>query len=720
MMKEGSVFMKRKLIKGLAAFMTFSLMSVLLISCQRTETGETTTGSTGGQTTVSQDETEDSDSTDEPGETEDEEPTDEPGNTETVTLKFGTHWLPGLDPNYQDEITGEYPMQPDARNAYLSALAKIKEELNVEFEFVEYTSDVREIILQSVMAGDPVADIVNLWGGSQGTILSQNVLQPLDDYIGVYQDPEYAWQLTDQIFDGVYFLNLGMSFRPAWPLVYNVTLIEQVDALKENGQTVYPTDLFENGEWTWSAFEDYLSKIDAHFADSQAPIRPERRVQAYHTDWRFTARQAIYAAGASTYGRDGIGVASDKFKMTIDWVEDLYDNELLTSEVYDNSVVPLWTDFAVSMGNSETVFTDAPGWRLGEIASNLAERGESLGIVPFPREDSLSADDYEVVGSLADTLAIPKGVDEERAQLAVNAVAMYFNEYYKALGGVESIEQYRTEAVTQIAANEGFDILHDTNGMGILNAYQFLAANYNTNEFSETVGIASDAYGWDMLLNHVIMDADGYSSYGTAVDEWIGRFEDTVAQIGDVLKQEEIVDNIAPNFTTLEDTPFAFELGTDLASIDWSEFLEAEDGVDGVLDVSAATVNVEEIDVDTVGMYDGGLVMTIADAAGNERESSYTVAIFDPSNSAEPTLTIKEEYRTVNLDEDTSEINWKDDFVEEAVDADGLNIKKNVSADLSTLDATTPGEYEVDLSVTDFAGNETTVTVTVTVATPEE
>lgn len=714
--------MKRKSIQKLAIAVSLSLFTVLIASCQREAEG---TGNPNPDTTTTGTEDEGEETpggTDEPDETDEPAGTDDPGNTETITLKFGTHWLPGLDPNYQDEITGEYPMQPDSRNAYLAALDRVRSELNVEFEFVEYTADTREIILQSVMAGDPVADIVNLWGGSQGTILSQNVLQPLDDYIEIFDDPEYAWQLTDQIFDSVYFLNLGMSFRPAWPLIYNVSLIEQVDALKENGQTVYPTDLFENGDWTWSAFEDYLQKIDAYFADSQAPIRPERRVQAYHTDWRFTARQAIYSAGASTYGRDGIGVAEPTFKMTIDWVQNLYNDGLLTSEVYDNSVVPLWTEFAVSMYNSETVFTDAPGWRLNEIASNLAERGESIGIVPFPREDSLSADsdEYQVVGSLADTLAIPRGVDEERAQLAVNAIAIYYNEYYKVLGGVDTIEQYRNDAVTTIAANEGFDILHEANGMGILNAYQYLAANYNTNEFGETVGIASDAYGWDMLLNNVIMGSEGFSSYGTAADEWLGRFEDTVAQIGDVLEQEGIVDNIAPNITALEDSPFAFAVGTDLGSIDWTEYLEAEDGVDGVLDIADASIDFETVDTNTVGFYDGGLTVSISDAAGNERETTHTIAIFNPDNTEEPSLTIQEEYRDINLDEDTSEINWRDDFVEEAVDSDGIDISKNVSADLSTLDATTPGEYDVDLSVTDYAGNQTVVTVTVTVAVPEE
>ena len=68
--------------------------------------------------------------------------------------------------------------------------------------------------------------------------------------------------------------------------------------------------------------------------------------------------------------------------------------------------------------------------------------------------------------------------------------------------------------------------------------------------------------------------------------------------------------------------------------------------------------------------------------------------------------------------DDASSINWND-FVESAVDADGLDVAGSINADLSTLDTSTPGDYSVKLTVTDFAGNTADTDVTVTVAAAE-
>ena len=147
--------------------------------------------------------------------------------------------------------------------------------------------------------------------------------------------------------------------------------------------------------------------------------------------------------------------------------------------------------------------------------------------------------------------------------------------------------------------------------------------------------------------------------------------------------------------------------------------MTAEDNVDGEMDMSKAEVDFSEIDFNEVGEYGGKLVYSITDEAGNTGSSSMNVIIYNGDNEAAPTLVIKEEYGNIEVDKNASDINWKDDYVEEAKDADGLDLKNRITADLSELDTTTPGEYEVELTVKDYAGNETKQIITVTVGSNE-
>ena len=100
--------------------------------------------------------------------------------------------------------------------------------------------------------------------------------------------------------------------------------------------------------------------------------------------------------------------------------------------------------------------------------------------------------------------------------------------------------------------------------------------------------------------------------------------------------------------------------------------MKASDNLDGDLDMQNAVVTFDEVDFNTVGRYDGKAVFAIKDAAGNEGTATMNVIVYNGANTTPPTLVLKEEYRTVGLDEDVSSINWKDDFVEQAVDADYL------------------------------------------------
>ncbi|NSW91173.1 MAG: hypothetical protein HPY74_10990 [Firmicutes bacterium] len=182
------------------------------------------------------------------------------------------------------------------------------------------------------------------------------------------------------------------------------------------------------------------------------------------------------------------------------------------------------------------------------------------------------------------------------------------------------------------------------------------------------------------------------------------------------LKANKVTDNISPRISLINSSvPLAFPAGTDPSKIDWGTYIQATDNVDGQLDISKAVIDVSAVDFNKVGKYSKALKASIKDASGNEGKTSISVVIYDPNNKKEPTLIIKSEYRKIARDEDAASINWANDFVESATDKDGLDIKFSIKADISQLDTTTAGTYPVEITATDFVGNETKVTIKVTV-----
>ncbi|MEG0952527.1 MAG: hypothetical protein RSE96_11425, partial [Niameybacter sp.] len=209
--------------------------------------------------------------------------------------------------------------------------------------------------------------------------------------------------------------------------------------------------------------------------------------------------------------------------------------------------------------------------------------------------------------------------------------------------------------------------------------------------------------------------ANSSPSFDVAFEAQKNIITDKIGGIEALLNTDEIKDNVSPAIEKLAaDEIFAVPVGTDPSSINWAEKFKAVDNLDGELDITKAVFNVEVTDFNTVGEYEKGLVVTIQDLSENTGKSNNNVIVYDANNKEVPTITLKEEYRALTLEEETAKINWND-FVETAVDKDGINIKSSLHADLSTLDTTTKGEYEIPLTVTDFAGNVAEVVLPVTV-----
>lgn len=621
---------------------------------------------------------------------------------EPIVIRYGSHAASEEDPNYKDPVTGEYVMDEETRAEKLKVLEHIRETLNVDFQFVQFPGDTGEVLLQSVLAGDPICDVARIYTYGAGGILGQNILQPLDEWEELLKEED-----PPKVFDKYYFLRLGGDHNITFlPLMYNIDYIEAVDALKVDGKTVYPTDLYLSGDWTWSTFKDYLEKIDRHYTNSQAPERPERRIEAFWSSHYDIVLQAVHAAGGSIYGRNGLEIESDATKEAVAFTQELIESGLVyvQNQAEGNQDI---VDGRESIGRGETVFSLIEDWKTRSHSQKLAERGQSMGYVPFPRPDHMELDDpnYRDCRIPGESYAILKGTDEEKIPLAIQATYMYLN-------GETGEPKEEGEKSVFI----GMDMFHPEIGQDMVDIYHKRSEETVVNELADVFSISGKFIG---LVGDSIYGRNNTPKYSVAIEQQRGIFDDAIAIKEKALNSGKAQDNVVPKFEKIVTGTYHYPVGTDLSQIDFTKDFTATDNIDGNLDMATATVEIVDVDTTVAATYTSGIQVKIKDKNGNEAVSKNDVVIFDDKNTTPPTLAAKAEYRTIKLEEDANKINWANDFIENAVDKDGIVLNSRVEADLSELDTTTAGTYNVPLTVTDYANNKASITIEVEVVKGE-
>lgn len=655
-----------------------------------------------------------------------------------TTIYIGTHARGEDDPTWRNEITGESGMSPDRLRAATEALAVVKERLGVSIEWRSWPHGVTQDILQSVLAGDPYCHIAILSNGFQGSIMAQNVLQPLDKYMDIFEnDADAEWIITRKTFGSHYLLNRDLLYITDWPICFNINMIEQVPALKENGRTVYPYDLYREGRWTWSVFEDYLAKIQTYYTGKKSPTG--RDVVPFNTRYSYAVLQALHSNGAYLYNGDAMAFDTPEAIEAAEYLESLMQSGLIScsSASFGRSAANGYLQAVDAFANGESVFTNCARWRMGAASTALAERGESMGIIFFPRPDSIpfteyGESDYEIAISCADSVGLLRGFDEAESRLALEAYKLYKTQFYKSLGRVDSISEYRDTMMANEAIQFGIDIFHPVIGDDNLEVFNMLGS-LSENEFGEAMSII-----WRYTVNifgEAVYGVNNSPRYPTAAAQKGYLVYDFMENIAESLKRESAVDAVAPQCALLSDASLVFPAGAASGSdIDWTEYFSASDNVDGDYELrfdggeillqgemeaqregEAAKfkrgrfeVDASAVDFNAVGAYDGGVVVKVTDSSGNVGERKFTLHVYDEKNTRAPILELKEEPDSLDIDADTSKVNWGD-FTQTARDVTGIDLKKFVKADVSLLDVTVPGVYPVTLYVVDFAGNRTSV-----------
>lgn len=633
---------------------------------------------------------------------------------EVQVIRIGTHAQSEDDPYWVDSITGKSNMDADKQKAAEAALTKVKEECNVEIQFLQYSSDLQQLLLQTVLAGDPYCELAILWGGCQGTILSQNILQPLDDYAEIFtEDPDGQWILPQKTFGSYYLMNRDLLYTNTWPIVYNIDMIEAVPSLKDaNGRTIYPSDLYFSGQWTWSRFKDYMGKIKQYYTGKKASTGNE--IAAFNTNYTFFGQFALHSVGAGVYDGEAMKFDTEDAIRACEYVDELFAAELVTcSTVSKTSNDSGWLTGSTAFQNGETVFTNCARWRMGAASTILAERGESMGVIPFPYPDGTNPhtdenSTYRHLTPMADSVGLLRGIDAETSYRALEAYKVYKVAFYTSLAGVDTIEEYLKERADDEALAFGIDIFHPEIGDANLDIWVEFGAE-PANDFSEACGIM---WTWSGILGNSMYGLNGYSKYRTAVQANKQTIYDKMETIGEAVSKSGAIDAVKPSISRTN--VIALPNGTDPATINWGDYLSASDNADGEYEIERVVIDSSKIDFDVVGIYENLLEASVADEAGNEQTASFTVMIYDKDNTETPTLKAKDEIPQITLNKDVSEISWGN-YVEYAVDADGLDISSNISADTGWLDVTAAGVYQVDIVATDFVGNFVTDTIQVEV-----
>ncbi len=176
-------------------------------------------------------------------------PTPEPVDLEGTTIVIADWWT--TNPN------------PEPKNTREEDTFRFREEFMKEYNFnltrenIGSFGDYTEIMVTSIMAGDPVADIFTMDASQIAAPLTQGLLYPLET-LENFDFTEEKWnkQVIDMMTmdEHIYGMATGRT-EPRLGIFWNKRLFEEAGIDPDR-----PYDLQAKDEWTWEALEDLAKR----------------------------------------------------------------------------------------------------------------------------------------------------------------------------------------------------------------------------------------------------------------------------------------------------------------------------------------------------------------------------------------------------------------------------------------------------------------------------
>lgn len=317
------------------------------------------------------------------------------GEAEEIVIMHGAPYE--VDPFHED-----YSGNNQAEKKQLQR--QVEAEYNVKIVYKAYPAnapwgpDRVTAIINASVAGDPLADIY--WTTSDWTqqLADKNAIVPIDQYlnniganidddfltVGEYKEQNYAFGSEKLTVD------LG--------LYYNADLVSSLGV--EN-----PTQLFLDGQWTWSKFESWATQVQtALSSQGEDQYALGGAMSSYAQSMvPLNGGQLINTAT----GR--VGFNQNKALDTYSFLNDLWTQGLFEPDGQYDAGSPLWQTGKVAMHPGSLWFVKADN-RWGGLAFEL-------GFVPFPVADDFSVGNYVSPVSGVATYNLASGMSSEREEL---------------------------------------------------------------------------------------------------------------------------------------------------------------------------------------------------------------------------------------------------------------------------------------------------------------
>ncbi len=331
--------------KALCCILTATMAITSLTACQNT----TSTESAGGETSSTANTP---GTTTEPGEN-----SESSGGTVTELPSNGSvmKWCGYYDLNTQDK---------DMVEKFNDA--------GYTIEYIGTTSGEYFVKQAELIASGDAPDLVSYEWMCYPHGIQQNLYTPMDDYID-FDSP--LWSGMKQTIDN--FNYGGKHYYIPYQLKAGVVLIYNATALENEGIRTDPFELYQNGEWTWTAWKDLMTEW-CNLGEDYYGIMPTG----------FVAMPFIVSTGTKVISVDGVNkeiinnMQDANVQRCQDFLQDLARQGMIQGE-YKNP------DQALIDG--KTLFSEF-GLDWGYSTTQAAMKDQDVKFVPIPRDDK--ADKY--------------------------------------------------------------------------------------------------------------------------------------------------------------------------------------------------------------------------------------------------------------------------------------------------------------------------------------